>query len=299
MNEHDRFAPLAVDELAATASVAAPHDETDADLIAPVPDAWARDVLEGQSPTVFLPRDCGVFGLANLCWPYRDAQGRLLGAALRWNTATGKEIRFATLRRNASGKSGWKLKHLPAPRPLYGLDRLAADPAAPVVVVEGEKAADTAARIFPKSVATTSPAGAMAAAKTDWSPLRGRRALHQGRLRRAAGARLRNLDRRRGGALGVTGAAAQGWDAADAVGVGHDLEALRALALDYASPIGEPIAAEPFLAGTAVQEDWKVSLVRADSLKMEPIRWLWRDWLAGARCTSSPDNPAREKQRSR
>ena len=44
-------------------------------------------------------------------------------------------------------------------------------PKAPVVICEGEKAAEAAAAIFPKSIATTSSGGAGAAAKTDWTPL--------------------------------------------------------------------------------------------------------------------------------
>ncbi len=42
-------------------------------------------------------------------------------------------------------------------------------------VSEGEKAADTAQRIFPDHVAVTSPGGAKAAGKADWGPLAGRR----------------------------------------------------------------------------------------------------------------------------
>jgi DNA primase len=46
-----------------------------------------------------------------------------------------------------------------------------------VIVVEGEKCADAAAKIFPHSIVTTSPNGAVAAHKADWSPLRGRNVL--------------------------------------------------------------------------------------------------------------------------
>ena len=72
---------------------------------------------------------------------------------------------------------GWRFAHWPDARPLYNLDRIAAHPDAPIVVCEGEKAADAAARIFPKSIATTSSGGANAASKTDWTPLAGRRVL--------------------------------------------------------------------------------------------------------------------------
>jgi putative DNA primase/helicase len=46
-----------------------------------------------------------------------------------------------------------------------------------VLVCEGEKSADAGARIFPKSVAVTSPGGAKAADNADWSVLRGRKVL--------------------------------------------------------------------------------------------------------------------------
>jgi hypothetical protein len=68
----------------------------------------------------------------------------------------------------------------PAPRPLFNLDQLAARPDAPVLVVEGEKAAvgldgsSGAAALLPEYVVTTSVSGAKAAAKSDWSPLASR-----------------------------------------------------------------------------------------------------------------------------
>jgi hypothetical protein len=52
-----------------------------------------------------------------------------------------------------------------------------ANPDASVVICEGEKAADAAARMFPKSVCMTSPGGSQAASKADWKPLAGRRVL--------------------------------------------------------------------------------------------------------------------------
>jgi putative DNA primase/helicase len=58
-----------------------------------------------------------------------------------------------------------------APRPLYGLERLAARPDSAALVVEGEKAADAAEGLFPDHVAVTSPGGGKAAAKACWSAL--------------------------------------------------------------------------------------------------------------------------------
>ena len=101
----------------------------------------------------------------------------MLFEVLRFDKPDGdKEFLPLTLWRDAQGLR-WRWKSVPAPRPLYNLDKLAERPDAPVVICEGEKSADAAARIFPKSVATTSPGGANAADKADWSVLRGRKVL--------------------------------------------------------------------------------------------------------------------------
>jgi len=68
----------------------------------------------------------------------------------------------------------WRWKAPPSSRPLLNLDQLTARADAKVLVVEGEKAADAAARLFPSLVVTTWPSGCKATDKADWSPLRGR-----------------------------------------------------------------------------------------------------------------------------
>ena len=75
---------------------------------------------------------------------------------------------------DGSGVQKWRCKAIPSGRPLYGLDRLAARPNAPVLVAEGEKAADGAARRFSNHVTVAASGGASAAAMTDWTPLKGR-----------------------------------------------------------------------------------------------------------------------------
>jgi hypothetical protein len=52
----------------------------------------------------------------------------------------------------ATGANGAKERALPGNRPLYGLPGLAEKPKAPVVIVEGEKTADAAVKVFPQSV---------------------------------------------------------------------------------------------------------------------------------------------------
>jgi putative DNA primase/helicase len=69
----------------------------------------------------------------------------------------------------------WKWTAPPAPRPLYNRESIAARPDAPVLVVEGEKTADAAAKLFPSAIAITWPSGCKAINKADWAPLVGRK----------------------------------------------------------------------------------------------------------------------------
>lgn len=70
--------------------------------------------------------------------------------------------------------SKWQFSGPPDPRPLYNLDQIRSRNCS-VLIVEGEKTADAAARLFPQVVVTTWSSGCKAIAKTDWSPLKGRR----------------------------------------------------------------------------------------------------------------------------
>ena len=108
-------------------------------------------------------------------WVYHHQQGRVLGLVCRWDHPGGKKtIRPFTPVRNANGDIAWQWAGWHLPRPLYGLDRLAAHPDAPVLAVEGEKAADAAQKLFPDMAAITWPHGAESASKADFSPLQGR-----------------------------------------------------------------------------------------------------------------------------
>lgn len=160
-----------------------------AEMFAPLPDApeasarpahantranadWLPEMPAPEEPPE-APRHAR-HGFPAALWTYRDATGRPLYAVCRFNLPDGgKEIQpltFGTL----SGRRGWQWKAAPKPRPLYGLDRLAARPDAPVIVTEGEKAADAASRIFTDHVAMTWPGGAQAVKHADWTPLAGR-----------------------------------------------------------------------------------------------------------------------------
>jgi len=112
-------------------------------------------------------------------WTYRNAEGRLLGLVCRFETSTGgKEVLPLTYcRHGATGAFEWRWVAFPEPRPLYGLDRLAARPAATVLVVEGEKCADAAQAELPDLAVISWPGGGKAVDKADWSPLAGRKVM--------------------------------------------------------------------------------------------------------------------------
>lgn len=155
------------------------------DPFAPVTGPGARQNGEGEwKPIIPVPPDAPpapashrALGKPSAIWPYRDGQGALLGYIARFEEAGGgKAFRPLVLFRHiTSGAMAWRWEGWPTPRPLYGLDRLAARPLAPVVICEGEKAADAAAELLSDHVAVTSPNGSKSAGKADWGVLAGRR----------------------------------------------------------------------------------------------------------------------------
>lgn len=118
-----------------------------------------------------------VRGMPERTWCYRDAEGRVLGFIYRFQTSDGgKEIiPHVYCRNEKTGKEEWRWMQWPIPRPLYGLDRLAAKPDAWVLLVEGEKSADAPVDFLPHAVVVTWPGGSKAIDKVDWAPLAGRK----------------------------------------------------------------------------------------------------------------------------
>jgi uncharacterized protein (DUF927 family) len=142
---------------------------------APDPDQWQplTPVPAGAPP---LPESHYRHGKPVSRWAYRDADGAVLFWVLRFERKGEKTIAPLTFCARHEERA-WRWKALPAPRPLYNLDELARRPDAPVIVCEGEKAADAAAALLPDWVATTSPNGSKSASKADWSVLAGRRVI--------------------------------------------------------------------------------------------------------------------------
>jgi uncharacterized protein (DUF927 family) len=116
-------------------------------------------------------------GKPSQVWTYRDADGRVMFHHCRFDPRDQrKQFSPLTLWRDASGRLAWAWKWPPAgaPVPLYGLPRLAEVPGAPVIITEGEKAADAAALLFPDHAVCTFAGGANAVGKADITPLAGR-----------------------------------------------------------------------------------------------------------------------------
>jgi len=111
-------------------------------------------------------------------WRYVDASGALLGLIYRFDNNQGKDFRpLVYCHDQKTTKSEWRWKSWTEPRPLYGLNKLASNTSAPVLVVEGEKCTDTANNLLPGIIAITSPGGSKAAGKADWSALAGRKVI--------------------------------------------------------------------------------------------------------------------------
>lgn len=105
---------------------------------------------------------------------YRNADGELLGYVLRCEFGDGKITPTVTWCIRPDGAMQWVIWPFPRPRPLYGLDALAAHPASPVLVVEGEKCRAAGAGAFGAYVVVAWPGGGKGVKYVDWTPLAGR-----------------------------------------------------------------------------------------------------------------------------
>ncbi|WBK01902.1 hypothetical protein [Methylocystis parvus] len=208
-------------------------------------------------------------------WTYRGASGQLLGFILRFDGRDGKQFRPLALYAPAGGGAPvWRWEAWPTPRPLYGLDRLAARPSAPVLICEGEKAADAAGRLAPDFACIASPNGSKSAAKANWAPLRGRHVV----IWRDADAPGLEYAEKVAGLCEEAGAASvallsppigvlEGWDAADAEGDGWTAahaQTLIASAKPIAALVSSPQekAAKPKKERRTPQRDALMALTR-------------------------------------
>lgn len=105
-------------------------------------------------------------------YAYRDTEGHLLGYTIRLENEEGKVVLPLTYCQSADGKyPQWRWQGFGKDRPLYGLEKLKTYPDKPVLIVEGEKTADSAQNLFPDHAVLTWSGGTGAVHKTDWFPL--------------------------------------------------------------------------------------------------------------------------------
>jgi hypothetical protein len=111
-------------------------------------------------------------GAATGIWEYRDAQNRVVGYAGRFDLPNGKkELSFLTWCRDPkTDKEQWAWKSFLKPRVLYNGQTLPNN-TKPVLVVEGEKTADAASRLFADYVVITWPGGGKAVKYANWEQL--------------------------------------------------------------------------------------------------------------------------------
>lgn len=200
----------------------------------PAPAQDEPDAVEAPFPPPPVPRPHPSWGSVTQTWAYYGATtpGPLFQICrFGEDRAEGQaKIRPLTWR---GGR--WRWKAYPAPRPLYWLPEILAQPELPVLIVEGEKCADAAYEALKHSWAVTTWAGGANASKaTDFEPLRGRAvtiwpdADEPGR--RAAAelvVRLRPIAASIQ-VLIIPAEHTEGWDCADAVSEGLDLQAFIA-----------------------------------------------------------------------
>jgi predicted P-loop ATPase len=112
---------------------------------------------------------------AQAIYQYKGSEGETLFYIARYQEDDNKK-RLTPY--SWSKEKGWVNKSWPAPRPLYGLDRLAANPDKRVLIVEGEKCVDALLTLNQSIYEPISwPNGTNSYNRADWSPIHGRHVL--------------------------------------------------------------------------------------------------------------------------
>ncbi len=143
------------------------------DVTEPIAPAERSPAVIPMPEPVALPDELSKMGPWDHLWVYRMPDGQAIGAVARWDAAPGRKKEFRPIYWN--GEKFISGAFSGGTPPLYA-DLLAAQPLAPVLIVEGEKTADAAQKYLPAGwQVTTWPGGAAAWRKTDWSFLDGRR----------------------------------------------------------------------------------------------------------------------------
>ncbi len=138
----------------------------------PVPASKANPDLESNSHLNYVFKNDAV---ETMRFAYLDENKNLLGYVVRIEDLEGnKQTLPLTYCQNEKGHTFWKWHGFGEDRPLYGLDKLADHPDKPVLIVEGEKAADAAQKLFSEHVVVTWLGGTGGVRKANFEPLAGK-----------------------------------------------------------------------------------------------------------------------------
>lgn len=152
-------------------------DEAKPRLIMPVPADAPQEPDETWAAGFRHPE----FGKASRVWAYRDAKGRLLLYVARYDVEPRKQVLpWSYCFEPAKNRHRWTIRGITGKdkRPLYGLDRLGANPDADALMVEGEKSADAAQELMGDAcVAVSWMGGVESADKVSVKALEGRRVI--------------------------------------------------------------------------------------------------------------------------
>lgn len=180
--------------------------------------------------------------------------------------------------------AGWKFGEPEFPmgkKPLYNLDRIAADTDAAVWIVEGEKAADA---LMKYGAIATASGGADSAQRAEWSSLAGRTCIlwadndYAGRaymgdvaaILEPLGCKLSAIN------IDSLNLPAKG-DAFDWLKVRAEASLSDLLALPRVYPQAVTLNT------TDACSEPDVALICGDSVIVRPVRWLWNGWLAAGK----------------
>jgi len=111
----------------------------------------------------------------DVVYEYKDLQDRVTHYVGRVEARVGRKKVFIPVTYGSlDGKPGWHRRGTANPKPLYGLNRLSAFPEAPVLLCEGEKAADAAQALFPDYACLSWCGGTGSVQHADLEPLKSR-----------------------------------------------------------------------------------------------------------------------------
>jgi len=137
----------------------------------PVPAKASKPDIETNPYLSYMAKDRQITAM----YEYKDRNGNLLGYVVRLEDQKGGKITpTLTYCENDKGQQHWRWQGFGEGRPLYGQEKLVKHPTLAVLIVEGEKTADSAQKLFPNHVVVSWPGGAGAVEKANWGPLLGR-----------------------------------------------------------------------------------------------------------------------------